>query len=736
MDRFKSNDPNFLRRAANLVFKHIDDDQFAGSQLAEQLFLSREQTHRKIKQITSVSTGRFIRYIRILQALVHLQSGHYSVSEIGFKVGFGDPAWFSKCFREEMGASPMEIKKNGLGPEWRQLPIFSFYTLPEVNELLASHGIFINTKTIHKTEETLPRRKKWHYLIPVMMVVCVILVLITSNKKAETKSVIRPGTRIAVLPYNNQTGDSSMNVIGDIAGSWITSRLSEIDSFQVVPWFTVRQYQQYVGVTPGDPQQKPLFNEIVSAQYLVNGDYFLKGSEIYFNTRFIDANTSAVIYDFPIIRGSKDSVMTLIEDIRVRIAGLIMNLDAVKLGKLIPPNIIAYRYYLKGMEELNTGLYFTNARKYFEMAVDCEPNFVEPRIFLTWTYGGVAQDSMISMMQDILKTPGITRYERKICETWSAVFQRQHKKALEMALQSLQSYPKDYYFNMLAGYLAKAMFKPRLSISVLNQLTEPGQSDFGMIWHYFKVFNYTESLLMLDRTGDAVAYLKNISDNHYNLEIPRLLINATVSSGGSKEDVDQIIDSIARTKVHLLQFEYGLDEDKLYSTWYLSAAWEFSLRGADTSARYFAKKGLLKLEKGNGDAYGFDKVDALFLMGNYEVAARYIRQKLQERPTNEDLWVYLAQAEAASGNYQVAFRILKRFENKSLIKFRRNEHPYQKDYIKARLYAILEQEGKAVAFLKSAIEKGQLMHYCDYRRDIFLRSLRNCPDFVALTAPD
>lgn len=733
MDHSRPNDPNFIRRATTLVLDHIDDAQFSGTHLAELLFLSREQTHRKIKQITSLSTGRFIRYIRILQSLVYLQSGNYSVSEAGFKVGFDDPAWFSKCFREEMGASPIEIKKAGLSSGWRRLPISSFYHLPDVNEILRLRQINIDTKVASNKPSA--RRRNWiFFLLPAILLSSLLLVFL-AGKRSAPKLGIGAGKRLAILPYNNQTGDTSLKVIGDIAGSWITSRLSELDSFQTVPWFTIKQYEEYIGVVPGDPDRKPSFNEIVSADYLVSGDYFMKSGEIYFNTRFIDAHTSEVVYDLPVMHGLRDSVLTLIENIRLKIAGLITNLDAVKLGKLKPPNLDAYRYYLRGMEELNTGLYFLKARQYFEMAVRSEPNFVEPRIFLTWTYGNVKQDSMITMMLNILNTPGITRYEKAICETWSAVFQRHHKKALEIALNNLQSYPQDYYFNMLAGYLAKAMLKPGLALKVLNQLKDPQRSDFGMIWHYFKVFNYTESLLMLGKTEEAVSYLKAIPDELYNLEIPRLLINALVSEGKSKDEIEKAIDSIASSKAALLKERNSLDEDKLYATWDLSAAWEFCLSGADSSARYFAKKGLARLSKiSEGDAYGFDKIDALFLIGNYKTAIEYIRQRIKQTPASEDLWVYLAQAEAASGNAATALAVLKRFENKSLIDFRRNEYPYQKDYIKARIYALLNRDGEALTLLKAAVDKGQLMHYWDYRRDIFLRSIRSSPDFMALTA--
>ena len=53
-------DSAFLKKAAGIVVSHLEEEHFSGNELAEKLSLSREQTHRKIKQFTSLSTGKFI----------------------------------------------------------------------------------------------------------------------------------------------------------------------------------------------------------------------------------------------------------------------------------------------------------------------------------------------------------------------------------------------------------------------------------------------------------------------------------------------------------------------------------------------------------------------------------------------------------------------------------------------------------------------------------------------------
>ena len=40
-----------------------------------------------------------------------LRTGQFSVSEVAYKVGFSDPGYFSRCFREQYHMSPAEYLK-------------------------------------------------------------------------------------------------------------------------------------------------------------------------------------------------------------------------------------------------------------------------------------------------------------------------------------------------------------------------------------------------------------------------------------------------------------------------------------------------------------------------------------------------------------------------------------------------------------------------------------------------
>lgn len=107
----ESVDGQFLLKVRQLILDNLGDESFGNAQLASRIHLSESQLFRKIKALTGTSTALFIRQIRLHQARQMLLSSDKTVAEIAFEVGFSDPAYFSRTFSQEFGASPNAIRK-------------------------------------------------------------------------------------------------------------------------------------------------------------------------------------------------------------------------------------------------------------------------------------------------------------------------------------------------------------------------------------------------------------------------------------------------------------------------------------------------------------------------------------------------------------------------------------------------------------------------------------------------
>ena len=103
-----SHDVNFVRRITEVVQDHLSDFEFDVSRLQEKSGLSSTQLYRKLYALTGMSPSKFIRRMRLKQALKLLEQDRLSVTQVAFEVGFGNLSYFTKCFKEQFGILPSE----------------------------------------------------------------------------------------------------------------------------------------------------------------------------------------------------------------------------------------------------------------------------------------------------------------------------------------------------------------------------------------------------------------------------------------------------------------------------------------------------------------------------------------------------------------------------------------------------------------------------------------------------
>lgn len=104
------NDQELMNRIMKSINKNIGDSDFNVEMLCQDISVSRTQLHRKMKELTGLSTSEFIRNIRLEQAARLLKERHVNVSQVAYTLGFNNVAHFSKVFRQHFGVPPSEYK--------------------------------------------------------------------------------------------------------------------------------------------------------------------------------------------------------------------------------------------------------------------------------------------------------------------------------------------------------------------------------------------------------------------------------------------------------------------------------------------------------------------------------------------------------------------------------------------------------------------------------------------------
>jgi DNA-binding response OmpR family regulator/two-component sensor histidine kinase len=103
-------DEQFLSRVMMVIDEHLAEENFSIEEFGKDVGMSRSQVHRKLKALTGKSTSIYLRTVRLAKAKEMIEQKKGTISEISYWVGFASPAYFSRCFKEEFGYTPSEVK--------------------------------------------------------------------------------------------------------------------------------------------------------------------------------------------------------------------------------------------------------------------------------------------------------------------------------------------------------------------------------------------------------------------------------------------------------------------------------------------------------------------------------------------------------------------------------------------------------------------------------------------------
>lgn len=99
-------DEKLIENAIKYVEANISRSDLSVEELSHELGMSRVHLYKKLLQITGKTPIEFIRIIRLKRAAQLLRESQQNVSEIAYQLGFNNPKYFSKYFKDEFGVLP------------------------------------------------------------------------------------------------------------------------------------------------------------------------------------------------------------------------------------------------------------------------------------------------------------------------------------------------------------------------------------------------------------------------------------------------------------------------------------------------------------------------------------------------------------------------------------------------------------------------------------------------------
>lgn len=227
---------------------------------------------------------------------------------------------------------------------------------------------------------------RWVAFAAILLVTAAVLAALNpwvgSEQGADRKA---PGSSIAVIPFDNLSGDPEQDYFADGVTDDLITGLAKIPDLLVIARDSTFFYK-------GQPLDVREVADKLNVRFLLRGSVRRVGQQVRINAQLIDAETGSHLwaehYD-----GKMNNIFELQEEISRKIVSALATRVSIgerqDLGQPLTNNSQAYDFFLYGRQRFY--LYLnknenSKAREFFEKAIDSDPDFAMAYAMLGWTH--------------------------------------------------------------------------------------------------------------------------------------------------------------------------------------------------------------------------------------------------------------------------------------------------------------------------------------------------------------
>ena len=532
------------------------------------------------------------------------------------------------------------------------------------------------------------------------------------SRKDAIRNQIRE-KKVAVMPFENLSGNKELDSYGIMASDWITQGLIEAGTRNVINTVDVQRYGTFVSNQEGE---HPLV-ENLQAEVTIQGRYYLREDQIIINTNIIDNLTGETIMPIEMVMGAEIDKMNLLEEVMQKILGYWISQDQYGFARK-PPRYDAYQEYIKGDK-----IWFEDAEKalaYMQKAYQMDTNFTFALVRQTRALSNLAMrfqpkadlaqvDSLIKRIRATKKN--LSEYDETYLQLIEHNIHGRLKEEAAVAMKAWKLFPSDdlRLGNMIAGQIK--LQKYSFAITILNEYINYDQiEDFAVAQSrfvqlldcHYQLGEYEQVLSLMDSVKFQIAYTP----------IPEIHIRSLVRLRK---------DSLLEKTISRYQNIFFPDDP---GGPLAGACWEAWISDQpDLLAKYVNRLRTTAEANPDGPNFDFQMGFAYFLLGRFQEALPYVEKQ------GDKAWKAVCLIQL--GREDEARHILQDFQSDTT-PYIRGQNKYQQ----AKIHAYLGNYELAVNLLKQAFEAGiPFGGRFRYKYDATLKPLHGYPPFEEFVRP-
>jgi serine/threonine protein kinase len=559
-------------------------------------------------------------------------------------------------------------------------------------------------------------------IIVLLCVLTIIAYIYFSTARQESSLSVN---RIAVMVFENLTGDPVLDPIGRMASDWITQGLTQTGLVEIVPStsvFAVMRDMESEGLTRAGTLGMKYIADVTGAGFVISGAYYKIGSQLQLQSQITNIGVDKLLFMTEPVTGPLDRPTETIELLRQQIMGaLSVHFDDRLLPyaeKMRPPaSFDAYEYYVDGLERFNSGD-FTGAASSFKRTTEIDPEFLMAYSWLAYCYidqnNYVMADTVVRNVRD--RRERLTPIDRAYLDWLEAMIRGDRAGALGAIRIAASHAPgSEASFRLVGEYL---------SLNRLHEALRANESinpDAGIIkmWRgrYYRRLTIIYHLMgEHDKELEVSRKFRKMFPDSY--AVLNSEIRALVALGRTGE-IEKLLDESLKLPVH----PTGSPGVTM-----LAAGLELLAHGYQEAASGALERSLRWFQEHPGKEELF-YARTLYFTGRLEESKNLLEKLASEDPENIDYQGYLGVIAARQGNTNAALSISEWLE--------KLDRPYlfgSHTLWRARIAARLGEHALSVSLLREAFRQGA-SYGLWLHRDFDLEPLRDYKPFLELLEP-
>jgi eukaryotic-like serine/threonine-protein kinase len=325
-----------------------------------------------------------------------------------------------------------------------------------------------------------------------------------ARKEAAPAAKIK--NSIAVISFENQTGDKAYDYLGKAIPSLLITSLEQRGGLYVVTWERMADLLAQMGQKDAETIDRESGFRLCrkeGVEAIVLGSFVKAGDMFATDVKVLDVGTRRLLKSAGSRGEGADSILrTQIDELGRTISAGIgparekIQAENIQITEATTSSMEAYQYFLQGREGFDK-MYYVDALKSLDKAIELDPEFAMAHFYLALTHRALsdyqASDAAIKKARALADK--VTERERLYIESLYAGSIERNMDAIERFLQDLiRKYPREKLAHYWQGVFYRGRDDYRMAIEEQNKTLEldpdyaDAHNELGYSYIYLRDF--------------------------------------------------------------------------------------------------------------------------------------------------------------------------------------------------------------------------------------------------------